>query len=518
MRIGLISILLYLITVQALNAQTELEYFYGDPHFITQCEQVKQISTDEFIFFLTKSYINPAHYHDSLILGAETYVVLYHSAKQELERFYTFDDLQKGEYPGYSPEVSGAIVVPIIIETQIGAEREVQLFKADLTLTSYSLVSLDFTDLQQQFPLEFIQTSLSVVDDSSNIFMSGYLGNYIADQLSFIAKFDSQGSLLAWDTLGNFPNRSLFLLENKRPVLYSKKMGQFAFYYNDLSRDTLVTEVGIALPFVGFNDAIDNQFRCLNIGDKLLFSGEQQFFINPQLDKKTTEMLSFMNTRTLTVDSILTIEVPQNIDDVISFGLSVDTIGPYIYFSNALQNSESYIFYGNYDNFPECTSYVSLHKADTNGNLHWSKYYGGDACYFPSIVESTIDSGVILVVDRYDPEVDASENQYYIKLDKDGNQEENFFPNMDSLLMSNGIAAPSDGSGFSIYPNPFGDLLFVEISDFKGQEEYVLIDALGRLVYTDDLTNPRTQIDLSHLDSGVYFIGVESSWKRIVKQ
>ena len=501
----------------ALKAQHPFEFLYGDHQYITQCQDVKHIGGEEYLFVFAISRIEPINYHDSLVLGSETYFIKYNRLDQTLIVIDKFSADDRGFYPGFPISSGNAFSIPIIEQSQISVRQRHHLISIDVNFYNTVATELDFRLLEQAFPLETIGTSLSVIDDSSNLFMSGYLNDYFEDQISFIAKFDSKGTMLTWDTLNNFPLRSLYLLENKHPVMYSKKWGQFAFYDNELIRDTLVRDVGITLPFVGFNDALDNQFRCLNFGSKLLFSGRQKFYLNPQLDKKVTEMISFVNTRSFTVDSIITVDLPPHSDDVISFAQTVDTMGPYIFFSNALRNAQSYIFYGNYNSPLPCTNHVSLHKADTNGVLYWSKYFGGDACYFSKVVESTMDSGVILVVDRYDPENDASENQYYIKLDKDGNQESNFFPNMDSLLaITTGIEDIDRSTDFAVYPNPSADMVTLQVPDNLMNQELNVYSIDGKRVWREAQLNRHTVVNVSQFPAGVYIFQIGMNRKKII--
>lgn len=63
----------------------------------------------------------------------------------------------------------------------------------------------------------------------------------------------------------------------------------------------------------------------------------------------------------------------------------------------------------------------------------------------------------------------------------------------------------------NVYPNPVEELLFVEILNESSNLVYIY-DESGKMVYETSIKSSTTsQIDLSHLDGGVYFIKVNSS-------
>jgi len=73
------------------------------------------------------------------------------------------------------------------------------------------------------------------------------------------------------------------------------------------------------------------------------------------------------------------------------------------------------------------------------------------------------------------------------------------------------VSDASDDSGFSIYPNPTGGLFFVDNeSDAKGTLTLAVLDITGKRVYAEVLAGRRTEIDLTYLSSGVYFVSVRS--------
>ncbi len=69
---------------------------------------------------------------------------------------------------------------------------------------------------------------------------------------------------------------------------------------------------------------------------------------------------------------------------------------------------------------------------------------------------------------------------------------------------------------FQVYPNPSNDEIVVQ-GEFLSEQPYELIDALGKQVITGQLNNSKHVIDLSNLDSDVYFLKLNNQTIRIVK-
>jgi hypothetical protein len=84
-------------------------------------------------------------------------------------------------------------------------------------------------------------------------------------------------------------------------------------------------------------------------------------------------------------------------------------------------------------------------------------------------------------------------------------------------------AASENSIQFSIYPNPGTDRLTISINDemVQGQKPVQILDVLGKQVWEGRLTQNLTEVDMSNLPSGMYFIrivGAESAPQRWIKQ
>lgn len=69
---------------------------------------------------------------------------------------------------------------------------------------------------------------------------------------------------------------------------------------------------------------------------------------------------------------------------------------------------------------------------------------------------------------------------------------------------------------FSIHPNPTKD--YIELSIENPTGNYQLLDAQGRIVKTEKIQATNQLIDLTKLQSGVYFVAIDGNVKRFVKQ
>jgi hypothetical protein len=68
-----------------------------------------------------------------------------------------------------------------------------------------------------------------------------------------------------------------------------------------------------------------------------------------------------------------------------------------------------------------------------------------------------------------------------------------------------GVNEPQE-SRFSLYPNPVTDKITVETSSTPTQSQLSIMNVNGQQLITRHITEPKTQIDISNLPSGVYFV------------
>ena len=83
------------------------------------------------------------------------------------------------------------------------------------------------------------------------------------------------------------------------------------------------------------------------------------------------------------------------------------------------------------------------------------------------------------------------------------------------ITEADGTGIQEDLSDIKVYPNPTKDVLRIE--GLKSQSNIRLIDLSGKTVLTNVVSN-NDQIDLSEVNSGVYYIEIENNSSRIVKK
>jgi hypothetical protein len=77
------------------------------------------------------------------------------------------------------------------------------------------------------------------------------------------------------------------------------------------------------------------------------------------------------------------------------------------------------------------------------------------------------------------------------------------------------MAHESSTNGLSAYPNPFNDGIQVQVSNLKGTMKVEVFDVLGKLVHTSSNFDNGNFMNLSHLQSGVYFVTAMANDKNL---
>jgi hypothetical protein len=61
----------------------------------------------------------------------------------------------------------------------------------------------------------------------------------------------------------------------------------------------------------------------------------------------------------------------------------------------------------------------------------------------------------------------------------------------------------------AVYPNPVTDRLVLRVDDAAAALRYILTDANGRAIATDNIVDAQTGIEMGNLAQGVYFLRVD---------
>ncbi len=83
-------------------------------------------------------------------------------------------------------------------------------------------------------------------------------------------------------------------------------------------------------------------------------------------------------------------------------------------------------------------------------------------------------------------------------------------------ISSVGIKETALNISLSIFPNPTSDFLTLKVEDYNNETlSFDLLDEQGKLVLNEQITNQETQVAMSTLARGSYFINVVQTNKKI---
>ena len=83
-------------------------------------------------------------------------------------------------------------------------------------------------------------------------------------------------------------------------------------------------------------------------------------------------------------------------------------------------------------------------------------------------------------------------------------------------ISSVGIKETALNISLSVFPNPTSDYLTLKVEDYNNEAlSYSLLDEQGKLVLNEQITNQDTQVAMSTLARGAYFINVLQANKKI---
>jgi hypothetical protein len=83
-------------------------------------------------------------------------------------------------------------------------------------------------------------------------------------------------------------------------------------------------------------------------------------------------------------------------------------------------------------------------------------------------------------------------------------------------IYSVGIKETTLNISLSVFPNPTSDFLTLKVEDYNNEAlSYTLLDEQGRLVFNEQITTQDTQVAMSTLARGSYFINIVQTNKKI---
>ena len=171
-------------------------------------------------------------------------------------------------------------------------------------------------------------------------------------------------------------------------------------------------------------------------------------------------------------------------------------------------NDGGYIVAGTTYNPTTSDGNMYIEKLDQYGDTIWTKQFGGANTDYGHYVRQTNDNGFILVgmTNNWDP---SGAGIYLVKTDSTG------------MLVTGINELSANNFDLSIYPNPSTGVIYFK---FDLQSKYTLevINETGQVMLSKEFfeknSNVEKTIDISFLQSGIYFLKIQGERSSVVKK
>lgn len=330
--------------------------------------------------------------------------------------------------------------------------------------------------------------------DNNYVAVGNYIMNY--DDFPLIVKFNSNLDSIRfvelpdsiygwyWDIKEN-KNKTGYLVLTEAQIIQSGNCElKLAEYNHNLYMDT----VYCYNPSNVYSSGWKNQFefyknKSIIIGGLFVYptstyQDEASMFLKLDTNYNITKWKKF--------GSVDTSEYPAFIR---SFAITADN---YIY-----NCATSNIYNMNYYPFQQQPSWILLNKVDSNFNIVWKKYYGGDAYYNPFDIIATPDGGCIITGFRYDHLTQNQETDVFVlKVDNNGlitNIKEN-----QGIKSYNAI----------LYPNPATTIINIRVVENYQNSKISISDISGKQIMFEQIEGTAKQLNIANLKPGVYLYNI----------
>ena len=92
-----------------------------------------------------------------------------------------------------------------------------------------------------------------------------------------------------------------------------------------------------------------------------------------------------------------------------------------------------------------------------------------------------------------------------------------FFSRYDINGLTNVLKEPLKNNVLKIYPNPTSSVINVEVKNYKQDQKYILSDIAGKVIKRAIISSNKSQIDISKLSSGIYYLNINNKFHKIIK-
>ncbi len=148
-------------------------------------------------------------------------------------------------------------------------------------------------------------------------------------------------------------------------------------------------------------------------------------------------------------------------------------------------------------------------KLDSSGNKVWDRTLGGSGWEWANSIQQTSDGGFVIAGLSYSWNGDVSQNYYgngdfwIVKL------------GMDISVTVNQI---EQSNTFTIYPNPATSQVVLGTDLIQPIGEVLITDMTGKIVKQFQTQKSTTEIDISTLENGIYFVKAGGISQKLVKK
>ncbi len=333
--------------------------------------------------------------------------------------------------------------------------------------------------------------------------------NYKTTSVRFIPTNDGNAVILYGLTLGNWDNAFLlFKITLDGDSIKSSFFGPnhatiFDIEENPNTSDLIVPVIGFATQtntpgqIMVFDSSlylrlIDSTPENVSNGSSIKILDDEHYFLAgnksyPFNEESYNIALLLMNYQNNSLNSVAV----GRAGDTIELGAAYQTLdfkypGNIYIAGNSMTQLSGYMSY--------LSTWFLLSRFDSDLNLYWTKYFGGDACYVLQSVTATSDGGAIVAGTRFDY-LNHPENQldvYVLKIDSTG-----LYTNVDE-------EKPVPVHDAIVYPNPGSDYLVVQSGPQVCGAFFRMYDMQGRLVMEQRLTSTLLRLSTNTLAAGTY--------------
>jgi hypothetical protein len=139
-------------------------------------------------------------------------------------------------------------------------------------------------------------------------------------------------------------------------------------------------------------------------------------------------------------------------------------------------------------------SWYFIVQTDSNLNVRWERFYGGDAYFSMNKIMMAKDGGIIITGTRYDYQNVTGEELdiHVLKLTSEG------------LLVSTPEELSIEMREALVFPNPGTDYLKVRVAAHYPKSTFELYDINGRITLSERINGKWGEINTSSLPAGTY--------------